>query len=77
MDCPKCKSGNIRAAATNGSNAEHVIRKRACANCGHAWFTVELAVNPVAIGWSRISQRGQAKPVLRVPVEIAVGSEAV
>jgi hypothetical protein len=77
MDCPRCNSGNIRAAATNGANAEHVIRKRACTDCGHAWFTVELAVSPAVVGWGRIGPAGQSKPVLRVPVEIAVGSEAV
>jgi hypothetical protein len=29
------------------------------------------------VGWGRIDAKGQSKPVLRVPVEIAVGSEAV
>jgi hypothetical protein len=36
---------------------------------------VELPVSVAVIGWSR--GRGKSMPVLRVPVELAVGSNAV
>jgi hypothetical protein len=40
------------------------------------WFTVELPVSPAVVGWGR-RVKGQSKPELRVPVELAVGTEAV
>jgi len=62
--------------ATNNRDAEVTVRKRACAGCGHAWFTVEVLVSPAVVGWSR-KAKGQSKPELRVPIEIAVGEGAV
>ena len=47
---------------TNGHLPHEVVRKRVCGSCGHAWFTVEMAVPDYAIGWS---DRHQHKPVLR------------
>jgi hypothetical protein len=43
--------------------------------CEHVWYTVELPVSVAVIGWSR--GHGKSMPVLRVPVELAVGSNAV
>ena len=76
MQCPKCFSSAIRASSTNNSDPKMVVRRRVCADCGHAWFTLELSVSKYLIGWARKSE-GQSKPVLRVPVELAVGKEAI
>ena len=76
MQCPKCSSSAIRAASTNNSDPKMVVRRRSCADCGHAWFTLELNVSKYLIGWARKSD-GPSKPVLRVPVELAVGKEAI
>jgi hypothetical protein len=46
-------------------------------DCLHVWYTVELPVNLVAIGWARTPDTKKSVPVLRVPVELAVGSNAV
>lgn len=76
MQCPKCSSSAIRASSTNNSDPTMVVRRRVCADCKHAWFTLELSVSKYLIGWARRSE-GQSKPVLRVPVELAVGKEAI
>ena len=77
MECQRCSGKAVRAVATNNKEASVTVRKRQCADCGHVWFTVELPVSPAVVGWGRIDAKGQSKPVLRVPVEIAVGKEAV
>jgi transcriptional regulator NrdR family protein len=77
MQCQRCSSSMVRAVATNNKEPGVTVRKRQCADCGHVWFTVELPVSPAVVGWGRIDAKGQSKPVLRVPVEIAVGTEAV
>ena len=64
MICPQCSSGTIRTPITNNMLDDQVMRRRQCADCGHRWFTVELAVPDYAVGWC--TARG--KPVLRVPV---------
>lgn len=76
MQCQRCSSSAIRAVATNNRDTKVTVRKRQCVDCGHSWFTVELAVSPVVVGWSRRA-KGQSKPELRVPVELAVGEGAV
>ena len=75
MDCPRCGSDEIRALCTNGKESDRITRQRRCLGCSHVWYTVELPVHVAVIGWSR--GRGKSMPVLRVPVELAVGSEAV
>jgi transcriptional regulator NrdR family protein len=75
MQCPRCSSSEIRAVTTNGKEAEITTRKRRCVDCGHSWFTVELPVHVAVIGWSR--ETGKSLPVLRVPIELAVGEGAV
>jgi len=76
MQCPRCSSSDIKAMATNNRQADVTVRKRGCAGCGHVWFTVEVPVSPAVVGWSRRA-KGQSKPELRVPIEIAVGDGAV
>ena len=76
MQCPRCSGSDIKAMATNNRDAEVTVRKRGCNACGHVWFTVELPVSPAVVGWGR-RVKGQSKPELRVPVELAVGAEAV
>ena len=46
-------------------------------DCGHVWYTVELPVSVAVVGWARAGITGKSLPVLRVPVELAVGTEAV
>ena len=75
MECPRCSCGDIRAISTNGKEAGRVTRQRRCVQCKHVWYTVELPVSVAVIGWSRGT--GKSMPVLRVPVELAVGSQAV
>lgn len=75
MECPRCSSGDIRATNTNGKEADRVTRQRRCLHCKHIWYTVELPVSVAVIGWSR--DHGKSMPVLRVPVDLAVGKEAV
>jgi transcriptional regulator NrdR family protein len=77
VNCPKCGSGRILAIATNGHEVDRVTRKRKCDSCKHVWYTIELPVHTAVVGWERFGAKGQSKPVLRVPVEIAVGTEAV
>lgn len=72
MQCQKCSSSAIRAVATNNRHATETVRKRQCLDCGHVWFTVELPVSSMVVGWGR-QVRGQSKPELRVPVELTVG----
>ena len=67
MNCPECGSKNNRTPVTNGHLPDEVVRKRVCGFCGHAWFTVEMAVPDYAIGWS---DRHQHKPVLRTPLTL-------
>ena len=67
MRCPKCCSGAIRVPITNNQLDDQVMRKRTCADCGHKWFTVEVAVPDYAVGWSAEHLR---KPVLRTPVTV-------
>lgn len=75
MDCPRCTSGEIRTITTNGKEAGRVTRQRRCLKCRHTWYTVELPVSVAVIGWTRGT--GKSVPVLRVPVDLAVGKEAV
>jgi hypothetical protein len=77
MECPRCGSGEIRAIATNGKQPDKVTRQRRCVDCRHVWYTVELPVSLVAIGWARTPDTNKSVPVLRVPVELAVGTNAV
>jgi hypothetical protein len=55
---------------TNNQLDDQVMRKRTCADCGHKWFTVEVAVPDYAVGWSAAHLR---KPVLRIPLELSAG----
>lgn len=75
MKCPKCSSKQIRAAATNGHEEEVITRKRKCVECGHSWFTVEMIVTPVVVGWRRIGRDSQSKPVLRMPLKVVLQEE--
>jgi transcriptional regulator NrdR family protein len=77
MECPRCSSGEIRAIATNGKLSDMVTRQRRCVQCKHVWYTVELPVSVAVIGWARTPDTKKSVPVLRVPVELAVGSQAV
>jgi hypothetical protein len=45
--------------------------------CHHRWYTAELAVSLAVVGWERKEPKSKSLPVLRVPVELAVGSDAV
>lgn len=54
-----------------------MIRQRRCTDCRHVWYTAELGVSVAVIGWERTSKSGKSVPVLRVPVELAVGTDAV
>ena len=76
MQCPRCSSRDHTAKATNTRAAEVTLRKRGSNACGHVWFTVEVPVSPAVVGWGR-RVKGQSKPELRVPIEIAVGDGAV
>ena len=71
MKCPKCRSKAVRVPITNSLLDDQVMRKRTCADCGHKWFTVEVAVPDYAVGWSAAHLR---KPVLRVPMELNAGA---
>jgi len=75
MECPRCASGEIRTIKTNGTEAGRVTRQRGCLVCRRTWYTVELPVSVAVIGWTR--KTGKSVPVLRVPVDQAVGKEAV
>jgi len=75
MDCPRCGGDQIRALCTNGKETDRITRQRRCLDCKHVWYTVELPVHMAIIGWSR--GRGKSMPVLRVPVQLAVGTDAV
>lgn len=77
MECPACSSGVNRAVSTNSRDPRASVRQRKCERCGHTWYTVEVVVNPVAVGWSRKESGGGCKPMLRVPLEIAVGKDAI
>jgi len=77
MECPRCSSKDIRAIATNGKQSDKVTRQRRCVECRHVWYTVELPVSVAVVGWTRTADTGKSVPVLRVPVELAVGSQAV
>lgn len=77
MECPRCSSKEIRAIATNGKQSDKVTRQRRCVSCRHVWYTVELPVSVAVIGWARTPDTNKSVPVLRVPVDLAVGSQAV
>ena len=70
MKCPKCSSSVLRAPRTNNMLDDQVVRRRACVDCGHKWYTVEIAVPDYAVGWSVDHMH---KPVLRVPLELSTG----
>ena len=70
MNCPACSHPCHRAVVTNSQMADQTVRKRACENCGNAWYTVEVTVPSYAVGWSA---RHSRKPVLRVPIDVTVG----
>lgn len=71
MICPRCRSKAVRVPITNNMLNDQVMRRRACADCGHKWFTVEVAVPDYAVGWSAAHM---SKPVLRVPMELSAGA---
>lgn len=71
MICPKCQSAAVRVPITNNMLGDQVMRRRQCSDCGHKWFTVEVAVPDYAVGWSALHKN---KPVLRVPVELSAGA---
>lgn len=73
MNCPKCSSTTLRVLITNNRLSDQMVRRRQCAECGHKWFTVEMAVPDYAVGWSSTHLR---KPVLRVPLELAATGRA-
>lgn len=77
VKCPHCGSDEIRATYTNGHDADRVVRQRRCLACQHRWYTAELAVSLAVVGWERKEPNGKSVPVLRVPVDLAVGSDAV
>jgi len=77
VKCPQCGSDEIRATYTNGHDADRVVRQRRCLACHHRWYTAELAVSLAVVGWERKEPKSKSLPVLRVPVELAVGSDAV
>jgi DNA-directed RNA polymerase subunit RPC12/RpoP len=70
MKCQRCGSSALQVPCTNNKLADQVVRRRACADCGHKWFTVELIVPDYAVGWSSVHNN---KPVLRVPLELSSG----
>jgi len=77
VKCPQCGSDEIRATYTNSHEPDRVVRQRRCLDCGHRWYTAELAVSLAVVGWERKDPKGKSVPVLRVPVDLAVGSDAV
>jgi len=77
MQCPRCSGESVKAVATNSRDDAAIVRQRRCADCGHVWFTVEVSVKSAMVGWERMGGAGQSKPVLRVPVDLAVGEGAV
>lgn len=77
MNCPRCGCEEIRAIATNSRGADRVIRQRRCTSCRSVWYTAELPVSVAVVGWERAPVSGKSLPMLRVPVELAVGSNAV
>lgn len=34
-------------------------------------------VSPAVVGWGRIDAKGQSKPMLRLPVDVAIAIDAV
>jgi transcriptional regulator NrdR family protein len=70
MNCPVCSHPRHRAVVTNSQMADQTVRKRACENCGHVWYTAEVTVPDYVVGWSA---RHSRKPVLRKPIYLAVG----
>ena len=77
VKCPHCGSSEIRATYTNSHEPDRVVRQRRCLDCQHRWYTAELAVSLAVVGWERKDANGKSVPVLRVPVELAVGTDAV
>jgi len=77
VNCPRCGCGEIRATYTNGRFDDRVIRQRRCTECRHIWYTAELPVSVAVVGWERTQGTGKSVPMLRVPVELAVGTDAV
>ena len=62
---------------TNSRGSDRVIRQRKCTACQFVWYTAELPVSVAVVGWERTPVTGKSVPVLRVPVQLAVGSDAV
>lgn len=77
MECPRCGSGEIRAIATNGKEADKVMRQRRCVSCRHVWYTVELPVSLQLVGWTRTRDTNKSVPILRVPVSLTAGGREV
>lgn len=77
MKCPRCCSSAIRATATNNRDADKTVRQRSCADCGHTWFTVEVVVSPAVVGWTAKAEGLASKPVLRLPVDLTIGRDAI
>lgn len=61
MQCPKCyehnRISNIRAVTTRTDLDNNIIRRRACNECGHRWYTVEVEVPAVAIAHGRCDKK--------------------
>jgi hypothetical protein len=77
VNCPRCGCDQIRATLTNSKDSDRVIRQRRCTSCQHRWYTAELPVSVAVVGWERTPGTGKSVPMLRVPVELAVGTNAV
>jgi len=67
MKCPECNSSKLRALDTNNRPDDYAVRRRACADCHHTWFTVEVIAPSWACSWDNPRKQG-SKPCLKVPV---------
>ena len=51
MNCPSCGSPDVRVYKTQRDTESSIMRNRACPNCGHRWYTIEVQLPPGGAMW--------------------------
>jgi transcriptional regulator NrdR family protein len=51
MECPNCRSNDLRVIATNSTPDDHILRSRTCYDCKLKIYTIEVCLQPDHVRW--------------------------
>ncbi len=52
--CPECGANSARVVLTKKTKDLKIVRRRACHECGHRWYTLqypEIEISPNDVSW--------------------------